>query len=602
MCGIIGINSKNKHILPQIIEGLKALEYRGYDSAGIAYFKNKEIKIIKEKGAISELEKKVDINDDASVAIAHTRWATHGIASATNAHPHKVNHITIVHNGIIENFISLKEMLLAKGYTFKTETDTEVACALLDFYYQEYKDIDKTIKEFMKNVIGSYAILMMLDNDDKTIYAIKKDSPLIIGINKQEESTYLASDLDAILKYTKDYYIVDDLEYAKVTNTSVTFYNQKGKIEKELKTYQGDVTTSLKGKYEHFMMMEIMEQKTTISKTIEQYIKNGLESLKTLPDLTKYNEIAIVACGTAYHAGLVAKYLFREYTNTKCEAYLASEYRYQNNFFSKDTLTIFISQSGETADTLASLKMVKEHNLPNLSIINVKESSIARYSDITLYTEAGKEIAVASTKAYTAQVALLSVLALSHAMRKKTMSTDEILQIIHEYQNIDTYINPILENTKKYQTIAKQIYKTNDIFYIGRGLDYALSMEGSLKLKEISYIHSEAYAAGELKHGTISLISKDTPVFSSCNDDKLNLKTISNLKEVIARGANVYLITSDQEFKDDNFKTIIIPDTSIFIRAITTIIIYQFIAYYTAYYKGTNIDKPKNLAKSVTVE
>ena len=442
----------------------------------------------------------------------------------------------------------------------------------------------------------------MLDNDDKTIYAIKKDSPLIIGINKQEETTYLASDLDAILKHTKDYYIVDDLEYAKVTNTSVTFYNQKGKIEKELKTYQGDVTTSLKGKYEHFMMMEIMEQKTTILKTIEQYVKNGLESLKALPDLTKYNEIAIVACGTAYHAGLVAKYLFREYTNTKCEAYLASEYRYQNNFFSKDTLTIFISQSGETADTLASLKMVKEHNLPNLSIINVKESSIARYSDITLYTEAGKEIAVASTKAYTAQVALLSVLALSHAMRKKTMSTDEILQIIHEYQNIDTYINPILENTRKYQTIAKQIYKTNDIFYIGRGLDYALSMEGSLKLKEISYIHSEAYAAGELKHGTISLISKDTPVFSSCNDDKLNLKTISNLKEVIARGANVYLITSDQEFKDDNFKTIIIPDTSIFIRAITTIIIYQFIAYYTAYYKGTNIDKPKNLAKSVTVE
>lgn len=602
MCGIIGITSKNKHILPQIIEGLKALEYRGYDSAGIAYFKNKEIKIIKEKGAISELEKKVDINDDASVAIAHTRWATHGIASATNAHPHKVNHTTIVHNGIIENFISLKEMLLAEGYTFKTETDTEVACALLDFYYQEYKDIDKTIKEFMKNVIGSYAILMMLDNDDKTIYAIKKDSPLIIGINKQEETTYLASDLDAILKHTKDYYIVDDLEYAKVTNTSVTFYNQKGKIEKELKTYQGDVTTSLKGKYEHFMMMEIMEQKTTILKTIEKYIKNGLESLKTLPDLTNYNEISIVACGTAYHAGLVAKYLFREYTNTKCEAYLASEYRYQNNFFSKDTLTIFISQSGETADTLASLKMVKEHNLPNLSIINVKESSIARYSDITLYTEAGKEIAVASTKAYTAQVALLSVLALSHAMRKKTMSTDEILQIIHEYQNIDTYINPILENTRKYQTIAKQIYKTNDIFYIGRGLDYALSMEGSLKLKEISYIHSEAYAAGELKHGTISLISKDTPVFSSCNDDKLNLKTISNLKEVIARGANVYLITSDQEFKDDNFKTILIPDTSIFIRAITTIIIYQFIAYYTAYYKGTNIDKPKNLAKSVTVE
>ena len=599
MCGIVGSVSTKTNIIPILLNGLKTLEYRGYDSAGISYLKDGNLTINKVKGRVQDLENNIEKNSFSNIGIAHTRWATHGKVSETNAHPHNVGHITIVHNGIIENFSKLKHKLEEKGYQFKTQADTEIAAGLLDYYYKKYENIDKAIQKFMKKVDGSYAICMLIDNDPNTIYVIKKDSPLIIG--QSQDVNYIASDVPAILKYTKNYYILEDYEYGKVTNNNIEIYNKEGNLlKKELKEYHGSDLTSDKGLYEHYMLKEIMEQNTTIRKTINPYI-NNIKDLLKMPDLTKYKRIDIIACGTAMHAGLIAKYLFEQYTNTKCEVFLASEYRYQNNFLNNKVLSIFISQSGETADTLAALKKVKEENCDSLGIVNVKESSIARVIDKVLYTEAGTEIAVASTKAYTAQVALLSVLVLAHAYRTKSIKEEKILNILEEFRSITSILNPILEDTKTYENIAKEIYEKNDVFYIGRGLDYALAMEGSLKLKEISYIHSEAYAAGELKHGTISLITKDTPVFSSATNKHINTKTISNLKEVISRGAKCYLIT-DEDIKDDNIKVIKIKKVSMFLKPLLTIIPYQLIAYYTAKLKGCDIDKPRNLAKSVTVE
>ena len=599
MCGIVGSVSTKTNIIPILLNGLKTLEYRGYDSAGISYLKDGNLTINKVKGRVQDLENNIEKNSFSNIGIAHTRWATHGKVSETNAHPHNVGHITIVHNGIIENFNKLKHKLEEKGYQFKTQADTEIAAGLLDYYYKKYENIDKAIQKFMKKVDGSYAICMLIDNDPNTIYVIKKDSPLIIG--QSQDVNYIASDVPAILKYTKNYYILEDYEYGKVTNNNIEIYNKEGNLlKKELKEYHGSDLTSDKGLYEHYMLKEIMEQNTTIRKTINPYI-NNIKDLLKMPDLTKYERIDIIACGTAMHAGLIAKYLFEQYTNTKCEVFLASEYRYQNNFLNNKVLSIFISQSGETADTLAALKKVKEENCDSLGIVNVKESSIARVIDKVLYTEAGTEIAVASTKAYTAQVALLSVLVLAHAYRTKSIKEEKILNILEEFRSITSILNPILEDTKTYENIAKEIYEKNDVFYIGRGLDYALAMEGSLKLKEISYIHSEAYAAGELKHGTISLITKDTPVFSSATNKHINTKTISNLKEVISRGAKCYLIT-DEDIKDDNIKVIKIKKVSMFLKPLLTIIPYQLIAYYTAKLKGCDIDKPRNLAKSVTVE
>ncbi len=600
MCGIVGSISAKTNIIPILLDGLKTLEYRGYDSAGLSYLKDGNLIINKVKGRVKGLENNIEKNSFSNIGIAHTRWATHGKVNEINAHPHNVGKITIVHNGIIENFSKLKHKLEDKGYQFKSESDTEIAAGLLDYYYKKYENIDKAIQKFMKKVDGSYAICMIINDDPNTIYVIKKDSPLIIGTG--DDTNYIASDVPAILKYTKNYYILEDYEYGKVTADNITIYDKEGNIlNKQLKEYQGSDLTSDKGIYEHYMLKEIMEQSTTIRKTVNPYI-NSIEDLLKLPNLTKYERIDIIACGTAMHAGLTAKYLFEEYTNTKCEVFLASEYRYQNNFLNDKVLSIFISQSGETADTLAALKKVKEANCDTLGIVNVKESSIARILDKVLYTEAGTEIAVASTKAYTAQVALLSVLVLSHAYRTKSIKEEKILEILEEFRSITQILNPILENTQTYENIAKEIYEKNDAFYIGRGLDYALAMEGSLKLKEISYIHSEAYAAGELKHGTISLITKDTPVFASATNKHINAKTISNLKEVISRGANCYLIT-DEDIKDNSFKQIIkIKKISMFIKPLLTIIPYQLIAYYTAKLKGCDIDKPRNLAKSVTVE
>ncbi len=600
MCGIVGTVSDKNNIIPILLDGLKTLEYRGYDSAGLSYLKDGNLIINKVEGRVKALEQKIEKNSISHIGIAHTRWATHGKVNEINAHPHQVGKITIVHNGIIENYNKLKHKLKDKGYNFKSESDTEIAAGLLDYYFKKYENIDKTIQKFMKKVDGSYAICMLLENDPNTIYVIKKDSPLIIGQGKNEN--YIASDVPAILKYTKNYYILEDYEYGKITKNNIKIYDKEGNIlKKQLKEYKGSSATSDKGTYEHYMLKEIFEQNTTIRKTVNPYI-NSINDLLTLPDLTKYERIDIIACGTAMHAGLIAKYLFEQYSNTKCEVFLASEYRYQNNFLNNKVLSIFISQSGETADTLAALKKVKEKNYDTLGIVNVKESSIARTLDKVLYTEAGTEIAVASTKAYTAQIALLSVLALSTAYRKKQIKEEKVNKILEEFRSINQTIIPVLENIKTYENIAKEIYQKNDIFYIGRGLDYALAMEGSLKLKEISYIHSEAYAAGELKHGTISLITKDTPVFASATNKIINSKTISNLKEVISRGAKCYLIT-DKDIEDENFKQIIkIKKVSMFLKPILTIIPYQLIAYYTAKLKGCDIDKPRNLAKSVTVE
>ena len=599
MCGIVGSISAKTNIIPILLDGLKTLEYRGYDSAGISYIKDGNLIINKVKGRVKDLENNIKKESRATIGIAHTRWATHGKVNETNAHPHNVGNVTIVHNGIIENFSKLKHKLKEKDYEFQSQSDTEIAAGLLDYYYKKYKNIDKAIQKFIKKVDGSYAICMILNNDPNAIYVIKKDSPLIIG--KGENINFVASDVPAILKYTKKYYILEDYEYGKITYNNITIYDKDGNIlKKDLKEYQGSDLTSDKGIYEHYMLKEILEQPSTIRKTVNPYI-NNIKDLLKLPDLTKYERIDIIACGTAMHAGLVAKYLFEEYSNTKCEVFLASEYRYQNNFLNNKVLSIFISQSGETADTLAALKKVKEKKCDTLGIVNVKESSIARALDKVLYTEAGTEIAVASTKAYTSQVALLSVLALSNAYRKKLIKEEKINKILEEFRSITQFLTPILEDTKTYENIAKEIYEKTDIFYIGRTIDYALAMEGSLKLKEISYIHSEAYAAGELKHGTISLITKDTPVFASATDKHINAKTISNLKEVIARGAKCYLIT-DEDIKEDNIKVIKIKKVSMFIKPLLTIIPYQLIAYYTAKLKSCDIDKPRNLAKSVTVE
>ena len=599
MCGIVGSVTAKENIIPILLDGLKTLEYRGYDSAGLSYIKDGNLIINKVKGRVKDLENHISKESYSNIGIAHTRWATHGKVNEINAHPHNVGKITIVHNGIIENYSKLKHKLEEKGYKFKSEADTEIAAGLLDYYYKKYNDINKTIQKFIKKVEGSYAICMLTNDNPNTIYVIKKDSPLIIG--KGNNENYIASDVPAILKYTKNYYILEDYEYGKVTANTIEIYDKEGNLlKKQLKEYNGSDLTNDKGTYEHYMLKEIMEQAITIEKTVSQYI-NSIEDLLKLPDLTKYERIDIIACGTAMHAGLVAKYLFEQYSNTKCEVFLASEYRYQNNFLNNKVLSIFISQSGETADTLAALKKVKEAKCDTLGIVNVKESSIARALDKVLYTLAGTETAVASTKAYTAQVALLSVLVLSHALRKKEIKEEKINKILEEFTKIKEFITPLLKDTKTYENIAKKIYNQEDVFYIGRSIDYALAMEGSLKLKEISYIHSEAYAAGELKHGTISLITKKTPVFASATNKEINAKTISNLEEVAARGANCYLIT-DEDIKNDLFNIIKIKKVSIFIKPLLTIIPYQLIAYYTAKLKGCDIDKPRNLAKSVTVE
>ena len=597
MCGIVGYIGK-ENAIEVLINGLEKLEYRGYDSAGIAFLTD-DIKILKNKGKIKNLKNKVNLDEKSTLGIGHTRWATHGEANETNAHPHQVGKITLVHNGIIENYEKIKKELINKGYTFKTETDSEVGCALLDFLYQKNQDMIQSIEEFKTIVKGSYALGIICSDDKDTLYAVKNASPLIIGVGDKEN--FIASDVPAILKYTNKYITLDDLEFAKITKDKIECYNKKNKvIEKDIKMFSGDAMDIEKNGYEHFMLKEIHEEPSVIKKTFDKYIDNNKIDDK-IPDLSKYKKITIVACGSAYHAGLIGKNLIENYANVPVDVEIASEYRYKKHFFDKKELVIVVSQSGETADTLASLKLAKENKIDTLGIINVKESSIARESDIVLYTEAGNEIAVATTKAYSAQVALLSLISLTIASKNELLNKDEKLEILKEIKLLPNKIEQLI-NTDNYQKIAEEIYKDDDIFFLGRGIDYAIALEGSLKLKEISYIHSEAYAAGELKHGTISLIDKGTPVIAIITDNNIKDKTISNVKEVKARGAKTILISNENLDNSCFDKKVIIPNAHPLLQPLLTVIPLQLIAYEVAKLRNCDIDKPKNLAKSVTVE
>lgn len=583
MCGITGYIGKNKNAIKVIIDGLEALEYRGYDSAGIAYITDNKLKVIKEKGKIVNLKEKVDLNIKSTLGIGHTRWATHGEPSKENSHPHTVNKFTVVHNGIIENYLELKDTLLKNGYTFNSTTDTEVACAYIDYLYKEEKDILKTLNKATKIFRGSYALGIICIDDLDNLYAVRKTSPLIIA--KGDGENYIASDVPAILKYTNKYMLLDDNEIAKISVSDIKVYNDKLKeVTKETYEFEGSYESSMKCGYDHFMLKEIHEEPTVFSNTVNSKMDN-------LPDFSKYNQIHIVACGSAYHTGLVGKYLIEKYANIPVYVEVASEYRYKKNFYNKNTLVIFVSQSGETADTLAALKKANDDNIDTLSIVNVVGSSIARESKYVIYTKAGCEIAVATTKAYLAQ---LSVFALITSWISKDKN------ILKDIDKISSLIEETID--KNYLDIAKQIYKNNNIFFIGRGIDYALCMEGSLKLKEISYINSVAYQAGELKHGTISLIEKDTPVIAIATNDELLEKTISNIKEVKARGAKVIFITNSDVTGDFYDYIIKIPKVCETLQPILTVIPLQLIAYEVAKLNNCDIDKPRNLAKSVTVE
>lgn len=581
MCGIIGYVGEKKFSIDVIIDGLKHLEYRGYDSAGIAYVKDNNVVIEREVGRISNLESVLK-KDTSHIGIGHTRWATHGKPTKENAHPHKVGNITLVHNGIIDNFMELKSTLMSEGYTFKSDTDTEVAAAYIDSLYKENNDMIKSLSICVNKFLGSYVFGIINELETDVLYALRKDSPLIIGVGENEN--FIASDVPSILKYTNKYIDIENDEIVKITKDEVTVYDKNCNIiNKEISVFEGDANLVEKNGYETYMLKEIHEEAEVIKKTSEASIDF---------DITKYDEIDIVACGSAYHAGLVGKYMIEKLCNIKVNVCIASEYQYDKHFYKGKTLVIAISQSGETADTKKCVNIANDMGVDTLGIVNVKGSSIARICKHVIYTLAGPEIAVATTKAYLAQITTLILLAVKNS---KEMVNTEDLQKLPYY--IETLIN------KDYTSLANMLYTKDDIYFIGRGIDYALCMEGSLKLKEISYIHSEAYAAGELKHGTISLISEGTPVIVVATSDELYLKTISNAKEVKARGAYVILVTDKEVINEGVYDELIsIPKVTEELRPILTIIPLQLISYEVAKLRGNDIDKPKNLAKSVTVE
>lgn len=602
MCGIIGYVGKKHNSLNVLINGLKNLEYRGYDSAGIAFINNNKINIIKEKGIIENLEKHINFEIHSNIGIGHTRWATHGEPSKINSHPHRVGKITIVHNGIIDNYHELKTILKEYGYKFKSNTDTEIACALIDKLYNEKNDMVKVLDKCKNLLRGSYALGIIIDDEPNTIYAVKKDSPLIIGIDNND--FYIASDVPAILNYTNKYILLDDNNIAKINDT-LSIYGSNGKIlNKKVQTFNWNIEAAQKNGFEHFMLKEIHEQPKVLHDTFQSFMYKGLSSLDNeLLDFSKYNQITIVACGSAYHTGLVGKHLIEKYTSIPVIVEVASEYRYKKIFKNSKNLVIVISQSGETADTLAALRIAKENNMNTLAIVNTVGSSIAREANHVVYTKAGIEISVATTKAYSAQIAMLILITLKIIIDKKIENDLDIDEIIKEMFTIKNTLEELLDNINV-SKLAKTIYQKNHLFFIGRGIDYALSLEGSLKLKEISYIHSEAYPSGELKHGTMSLIEKDTPVIAIATDEYIYEKTISNIKEVKARGAKVIFITTSELFKKSDFydEVITIPTTHSMLQSLITIIPLQLIAYEVAKLRGCDIDKPRNLAKSVTVE
>ena len=586
MCGIVGYVGKEK-ALPIILNGLKFLEYRGYDSAGVAYYKNGMVEVKKKVGKIANLDKLINYDEDTYLGIGHTRWATHGKPSVTNAHPHVSGKFTVVHNGIIENYLELKDKLLRNGVSFKSETDTEIIAALLDYNYNG--NILETIKKTLDEVRGSYALGIICSDDDSTLYTARLGSPLIIAHN--DNGNFIASDVPAILKYTNRYYLLDDGEIATLTKDSITIYDKDlNKIEKEEKIFEGRPESAMLNGYDHYMIKEINEQPKVFVDTLNYYVENN-NFKNTMPDFNKYNKIHIVACGSSYHVGLVGKRVIEEYANIPVEVYVASEYRYDKIFYNKDELVILISQSGETADTLAALRKAKNEGVDTLAIVNVVGSSISREADKTLYIKAGPEISVATTKAYSGQLLLLILIAIKLSNNLELLKElDGTLDAIKEILNIDL------------REAAEYIAKYENAFFIGRLTDYALCMEGALKLKEISYINCSAFAAGELKHGTISLINEGIPVISVCTEELIAEKTISNIKEVKARDAYVLFITCDDIEGDFYDKKIVIPKVSPLTQSLVAIIPLQILSYEIAKIRGCEIDKPRNLAKSVTVE
>ncbi len=597
MCGIIGYIGRKEKTLPVLIEGLKALEYRGYDSAGIAYQKNNKINIIKAVGRISNLEEKIT-PQDSTLGIGHTRWATHGKPSIKNSHPHQAGDITLVHNGIIENYVELKQTLSEKGYQFHTETDTEVAAVFIDYCYQSAKNMISALKKAQKRLKGSYAFGIINHKEPNVIYAMKKESPLVLG--KTENELFLASDPLAISSHTKEICYLKEGSIAKLENNKVTLFEEK-EITPTWTTLNIEDSKADKNGYEHYMLKEIYEQPKVIENTIKPYLtENGTQNI---PDLHKYHKIQIVACGSAYHTGLVGKYIIEKFANIPVEVEIASEYRYKKVFYDKKTLVIVVSQSGETADTLASLRKANQDGIDTLAIVNVITSTIAREAKYILPVKAGTEIAVATTKAYLAQLSMFSLIAFELALKNNLLSEKETEDILYSYQTLPKQIKNLLKNINV-KEISEKVYKHNDIFFLGRGIDYSICTEASLKLKEISYIHSEAYAAGELKHGTISLIEENTPVFSLVTDKEIYEKTISNIKEVKARGANsIAIMTKELDEESDYYdEKIIVPNTHTLLQPILNIIPFQLLSYEIAKLRGCDIDKPKNLAKSVTVE
>ena len=610
MCGIIGY-SGNENAVPKLLYGLKALEYRGYDSAGIAVFEKDGITTVKAKGRIQNVEHKLEEQYpslSSLCGIGHTRWATHGEPSDTNSHPHGTENLMLVHNGIIENYIVLKNFLTEQGYTFVSQTDTEVAAKLIDYYYLESHDPLRAIRSALEKINGSYAFGIIFKDFPGKIYATRKDSPLIVALS--DKGNFIASDIPAVLKHTNRYYQLEQGEIAVVTADSAEVFDLSGKpVKKEVKTADWDIDAAEKGGYEHFMIKEIHEEPSSVIKTIRPRVKNGLPDL-ALPELTddvlcSFERIHMVACGTAMHAGLIGKTAIEKLARIPVEVEIASEFRYKNPILGKKDLVVIISQSGETADTLAALRLSKERGAYTLAIVNVAGSSIAREADSTLYTWAGPEIAVASTKAYTVQASLLYLFAVKLALCCKAVSEEkakELLTVLLE--KVPAAIEKAFLLSEQCKTISDKYKDSEHLFFIGRGLDYDVAREASLKLKEISYIHSEAYAAGELKHGTISLITDGTPVVAICTQDALYDKMVSNIKEVRARGARVILLCKEgahgtEEIAED---VIVLPEIPELFMPIPTMTVLQLFAYYTSVLLGCDVDKPRNLAKSVTVE
>ena len=608
MCGIVGFVGK-KQASPILVEGLSKLEYRGYDSAGVAVLEDGEIKIRKYKGRLKNLEENLNENPlNGFIGIGHTRWATHGEPSDVNSHPHSNENATIsvVHNGIIENYIKLKEWLKGKGYTFCSETDTEVIPNLIDYYYKG--DLFEAVTKATSKMEGSYAIGVICKNEPDKIVAVRKDSPLIVGLGKEE--FFIASDIPAVLNHTREVYLLEDKEFVIITNEGVEIKTEDGeKINKEIYHVTWDVDAAEKGGYEDFMIKEIHEQPKAIKDTLtSRVIKNTKVQLDdinlTKEDLEGFDRVFIVACGTAYHAGLVGKTIIEKLAKIPVEVDIASEFRYRDPLITDKSLLIVVSQSGETADTLAVLRDAKNIGAKVLAITNVVGSSVSREADHVIYTWAGPEIAVASTKAYVTQLIAMYIVGIYFGETKGTIDSGLAEELKEELLELPEKVEKILSTKEDLQKFASKNYMDKDLFFLGRGLDYAVALEGSLKLKEISYIHSEAYAGGELKHGPIALIEQGTPVIALLTEERLKDKMISNIREVVTRGARVLAVANegDNEAKEVCDDVIYIPKTLSLLTPVLSVVPLQLISYYMAKQKGCDVDKPRNLAKSVTVE